>query len=72
MLSTLVYGKTGTDIERGNMGYKNLSDEELLEKKKSILQEIKTLPAYSLHRKDLLKAIDRIEKERVRRAWRKG
>ena len=50
----------------------NLSDEELLEKKDRILQEIKTLPTYSLHRKDLLKAIDRIEKERVRRAWRKG
>lgn len=50
----------------------NLSDEELLEKKDNILQEIKTLPTYSLHRKDLLKAIDRIEKERVRRAWQKG
>ena len=50
----------------------NLSDEELLKKKDSILQEIKILPTYSLHRKDLLKAIDRIEKERVRRAWRKG
>lgn len=72
MLSTLVYGKTGTDIERGNMGYNNLSDKELLEKKEQILNEIKTLPTYSLRRKDLLKAIDRIEKERVRRAWRKG
>lgn len=50
----------------------NLSDEELLKKKDSILQEIKTLPTYSLHRKDLLKAIDRIERERVKRAWRKG
>ena len=49
-----------------------LTDDELIKKKNIILEEIKTLPTYSIHRKDLLRAIDRIEKERVRRAWKRA
>ena len=49
-----------------------MTDDELIKKKNDILIEINKLPSYSLHRRDLYKALDRIEKERLRRAWKKS
>ena len=53
------------------MTLQQMSDNELIEKKNKLLNEINSLPSYSLHRRDLYKALDRIEKERVRREWKK-
>lgn len=53
------------------MTLQQMTDNELIERKNKLLNEINSLPSYSLHRRDLYKALDRIEKERVRREWKK-
>ena len=53
------------------MTLQQMNDKELIERKNKLLNEINSLPDYSLHRRDLYKALDRIEKERVRREWKK-
>ena len=45
-----------------------MSDDELIQKKMDLAQELKSLPTYSLHRRDIIKALDRIDRERLRRA----
>ena len=44
-----------------------LTDQELIEKKNQLLTQLKTAKGRTI--RDLYKALDRVEKERVRRAW---
>ena len=45
-----------------------MSDDELIQKKMDLSAELDSLPTYSLHRRDIIKALDRIDRERLRRA----
>ena len=51
------------------MKLQQLTDEQLIGKKNNLLKQLETAKGYT--RNDIYKALDRIEKERVRRAWEK-
>ena len=48
-----------------------MSDDELIQKKMDLATELDSLPSYSLHRRDIIKALNRIDRERLRRALKK-